>query len=151
VKEVHAPGPRECSSRFSARPKLPPPVIELIAISPGATRSRSSPLPVPGSRDNRRLLHLAPAPPSRCPGQNLTRQKPCPSIGKSLGTQTPCLGLDPVWKVDHRFRNQQFEIDGILTFDTTNLHGQTLKRFDFGGQIALFLLSERIVAFLSTR
>jgi hypothetical protein len=36
VKEVHGPGPRECSSRFfSARPKLPPPVIQLIEMQPG--------------------------------------------------------------------------------------------------------------------
>jgi len=54
--------------------------------------------------------------------------------------------LDPVWKIDRNLRNKQITIEGLLTFDTRDLHGKPLKRLDFGGPIALFRLSERIVA-----
>jgi hypothetical protein len=56
--------------------------------------------------------------------------------------------LDPVWKVDRKLRNRKFTIDGVLAFDTTGLNGRQLKRLDFGGPIALFRLSERIVDYL---
>jgi hypothetical protein len=57
--------------------------------------------------------------------------------------------LEPRWKIDRKFQNRQLAIDGILTFDTTGLNGQLLKRHDFGGPIALFRLSERIVSYLT--
>lgn len=58
--------------------------------------------------------------------------------------------LDPVWKIDRKLLNRKFEIDGILTFDTTGLNGERLKRLDFGGPTALFRLSERITSHLAT-
>ena len=62
--------------------------------------------------------------------------------------------LDPIWLIDrkmrkriHRYwRNGRTTIDGVLTFDTTDLNGEQLKRLDFGGPLALFRLSERIAA-----
>jgi len=57
--------------------------------------------------------------------------------------------LEPVWKIDRKLQDRKFTIDGILTFDTTGLNGRLLKRLDFGGPIALFRLSERIVGYLA--
>jgi hypothetical protein len=59
--------------------------------------------------------------------------------------------LEPRWKIDRKLQNRQLAIDGIMTFDTTGLNGQLLKRHDFGGPIALFRLSERIVNYLTAR
>lgn len=56
--------------------------------------------------------------------------------------------LEPVWKIDRKLQNRQFVIDGVLTFDTADLNGRPLKRLDFGGPIALFRLSERVVEYL---
>lgn len=56
--------------------------------------------------------------------------------------------LEPVWKIDRRFRNKRFEIDELLIFDTTSLNGRRLNRLDFGGPIALFRLSEKLMPFL---
>jgi hypothetical protein len=57
--------------------------------------------------------------------------------------------LEPRWKINRKLQNRKFVIDGILTFDTTGLNGQLLKRHDFGGPIALFRLSERIVSYFT--
>jgi hypothetical protein len=57
--------------------------------------------------------------------------------------------LEPIWKVDRKLQNRKFTIDGILTFDTAGLNGKHLKRLDFGGSIALFRLSERVVGYLT--
>jgi hypothetical protein len=57
--------------------------------------------------------------------------------------------LEPIWKIDRKFQNRKFTIDGILTFDTAGLNGKLLKRLDFGGPIALFRLSERVVKYLA--
>lgn len=54
--------------------------------------------------------------------------------------------FSPVWKVDRKLRNKVIAIAGVLRFDTTNLHGNVLRRFDFGGPIALLRLSELVVA-----
>jgi hypothetical protein len=59
--------------------------------------------------------------------------------------------FEPVWKIDRKLQNRKFEIAGILTFDTTGLNGQLLKRLDFGGPIALFRLSERVAEYLRQR
>ncbi len=56
--------------------------------------------------------------------------------------------FSPVWKVDRKLRNKVIEINDVLSFDTTNLHGTTLRRFDFSGPIALLRLSELVVAYL---
>ena len=57
--------------------------------------------------------------------------------------------FDPVWKIDDlRWQNQQLEIPGVLVFDTTGLNGTTLKRSHFGGPIALFRLSEKLLPLL---
>jgi hypothetical protein len=58
--------------------------------------------------------------------------------------------LEPVWKIDRKLQNRKFAIDEILTFDTAGLNGKHLKRLDFGGPIALFRLSERVVSYLAT-
>jgi len=57
--------------------------------------------------------------------------------------------LEPIWKIDRKFQNRKFTIDGVLTFDTARLNGKLLKRLDFGGPIALFRLSERVVNYLA--
>ena len=58
--------------------------------------------------------------------------------------------LEPVWKIDDpALQNRQFIVADVLTFDTTGLSGNLLKRFDFGGPIALFRLSERLLPLLS--
>ena len=54
--------------------------------------------------------------------------------------------FDPVWKIDRNLRNRRITIEGVLTFDSSDLHNQPLNRFDFGGPIALLRLSELIVA-----
>jgi hypothetical protein len=59
--------------------------------------------------------------------------------------------LEPIWKIDRKLQNRKFIIDGVLTFDTTGLNRRHLKRLDFGGPIALFRLSERIVDYLKAR
>lgn len=57
--------------------------------------------------------------------------------------------LNPVWKIDRKFQNRKFVIDDVLVFDTSELkNGDQLRRSDFGGPIALFRLSERIVSYL---
>ena len=58
--------------------------------------------------------------------------------------------LDPVWNIDDpTLQNQKFIIPDVLVFDTTGLNGNSLKRFDFGGPIALFRLSEKLFPLLS--
>lgn len=58
--------------------------------------------------------------------------------------------LDPVWNIDDpMLQNQTFCIADVLTFDTTGLNGNSLKRLDFGGPIALFRLSEKLLPILS--
>jgi hypothetical protein len=59
--------------------------------------------------------------------------------------------LDPVWKIDRKFQNRKLVIDGVLTFDTADLNGRRLQRLDFGGAIALFRLSERVIEYLRSR
>ena len=59
--------------------------------------------------------------------------------------------LEPVWKIDRKLQNRTIVIEDVLTFDTTGLNGRLLKRLDFGGPIALFRLSERIVEYLNSR
>ena len=57
---------------------------------------------------------------------------------------------DPVWNIDDpTLRNQKFPVADILVFDTTGLNGKLLKRSDFGGPIALFRLSEKLLPLLS--
>lgn len=58
--------------------------------------------------------------------------------------------LDPMWKIDDpTLQNQNYQIADVLVFDTTGLNGKSLKRFDFGGPIALFRLSEKLLPLLS--
>lgn len=59
--------------------------------------------------------------------------------------------LEPIWKIDRKLQNRKIVIGGLLAFDTTGLNGRLLKRLDFGGPIALFRLSERILKYLSER
>lgn len=40
--------------------------------------------------------------------------------------------LDPVWKVDRQLRGKRFSIEGVLDFDSGDLHGKRLNRWDFG-------------------
>jgi hypothetical protein len=58
--------------------------------------------------------------------------------------------LDPVWNIsDPTLQNQQFRVSDVLVFDTTGLNGNSLKRLDFGGPVALFRLSEKLLPLLS--
>jgi len=58
--------------------------------------------------------------------------------------------LEPVWKIDDpTLQNKQFVVADIFTFDTTGLNGNLIKRFDFGGPIALLRLSEKLLLLLS--
>jgi hypothetical protein len=58
--------------------------------------------------------------------------------------------LDPVWNIkDSKLQNQRISVADVLVFDTTGLDGKPLNRFDFGGPIALFRLSERLLPLLS--
>jgi len=58
--------------------------------------------------------------------------------------------LEPVWKIDDAtLQNKQFPVADVFVFDTTGLNGQLLKRFDFGGPIALFRLSEKLLPLMS--
>lgn len=61
--------------------------------------------------------------------------------------------LEPVWEIPPSLKYTVFLIDGVLEFDTngpdgTGLDGKLLKRLDFGGPIALFRLSEKLIPLL---
>jgi len=58
--------------------------------------------------------------------------------------------LEPRWKIDNpALQNQRFVIADVLEFDTTGLNGKLVRRVDFGGPLALFRLSEKLLDLIS--
>lgn len=46
----------------------------------------------------------------------------------------------PKWDISNSAKNQEFTISGILTLNTSGLHGKKVKRLDYGGLLALLRL-----------
>ena len=58
--------------------------------------------------------------------------------------------FQPIWRIDDpKYQDKKFVISDLPTFDTTGLNGKHLRRLDFGGPIALFRLSEKLLPRLS--
>lgn len=57
--------------------------------------------------------------------------------------------FNPVWDISKSAENQEYQISGILSINTSNLHGKRLKREDYGGPIALLKLLEYAIDILS--
>ena len=58
--------------------------------------------------------------------------------------------LEPVRMIDDpTLQRKQFSVADVFVFDATGLSGDLLNRFDFGGPIALFRLSEKLLPLLS--
>ncbi len=46
--------------------------------------------------------------------------------------------IDPVWSIDMDCRGKTFTIDGIMSLDTSGLHGKPIHWPDYGGPLAVF-------------
>ncbi|MBE3122523.1 MAG: hypothetical protein IMZ58_10015 [Thermoplasmata archaeon] len=48
--------------------------------------------------------------------------------------------FEPCWNISNSSKNKEFEIPGILTLKTVDLHGKKLERKHYGGPLALLRL-----------
>lgn len=48
--------------------------------------------------------------------------------------------FSPVWSIDPDCQGQVFEVPGVVTLDTTNIHGTPLQWQQYGGPLAMFRL-----------
>jgi hypothetical protein len=55
----------------------------------------------------------------------------------------------PIWRIDREFRNQIFEIEGLLTLNTEKLSNNPVSRSDYGGPLAIYLFSKYVLDSLS--
>lgn len=46
--------------------------------------------------------------------------------------------MSPKWSIDDDCKNSRFVIDGIISLDTTGLHGKPLQWRTYGGPLAIF-------------
>ena len=52
--------------------------------------------------------------------------------------------LDPIWDISPSAKDKEFEIPGILTLKTHDLHGKRLDRRHYGGPLALLRLTQHL-------
>ena len=50
--------------------------------------------------------------------------------------------LRPVWSIDANCRNQLFQVESIISIDTTDLNGKVFSWTDYGGPLAIWRLSQ---------
>jgi hypothetical protein len=49
--------------------------------------------------------------------------------------------LRPTWSIDSDCKDKTFAIEGVITFNTENIHGRFVTWQDYGGPLAMFRLS----------
>lgn len=50
--------------------------------------------------------------------------------------------LRPIWSIDRDCQDRKFEVENVVTLDTTGLHGRDVNWRDYGGHLAMWRLSQ---------